>query len=632
MPAVEEHTRRAKAQVEPPLPLQNGDRMRSMRATRRSRTHQISRALSRDSVLCGGLLPARTITCICAVLLAFLGQLLAADETLQLSVYATAGDVVRFLSTPAGREQVEQVLKPLRVSHLFLEGRRGDEAASRELLKTIRDFFEPRGIHCSGGIATVLGNSFGTRQLGGLSWLNWESEKTRRDVAQFFAEDAPVFDELIVDDFYCTGDASPESALARGTRSWSEYRQDLLVSLIDPLVVQPAHRAHPSVRLIIKYPQWYDRFQLFGYDPVRMSAHFDQVWVGTEVRDPKTRRMGFVQPTEGYINFRWIASVAGPKVRGAWFDHIECSAQNFLDQAAQSVLAGAEELTLFNLGDVMGHHPGDVLLASRWPQLVELAGRIRNQRREGIAFYKSPGSVGNENLYLADYLAMIGLPILPCARYPDHAKVAFLPVQAATDTELLEKMRRHLANGATLVLTPALVRVLGEAGRELAGVQTGPAAMPSVARGVVMQGNPLPLPTPLELDEAVAAVNGRVLVEARLDDRPVPFLIECPAGQGRVFVLNVRTFSEDDFRNANEVLLAPLPRGLPEIPQALADSLRAAWLPTLGVELSAPAGVGLSLFGAARCVYNFHDRPLRIQLDGQALNLEANGCRWVAKP
>jgi hypothetical protein len=201
---------------------------------------------------------------------------------------------------------------------VFLEGRRGDQYVSPAQLRELRDWFAAQGIQCSGGIATVPGGNFGQRQQGGLEWLNWESQKTQVGVAGFFAENAPVFPELVVDDFFCTGDTSPEAEQAKGKRSWGEYRRDLLVSLINPLIVNPTRAAHRQTRLILKFPQWYDRFHLFGYDPLRMPEHFDQVWVGTEVRDPETRRMGFVQPTEGYMNFQWLASQAGSKVHGAW--------------------------------------------------------------------------------------------------------------------------------------------------------------------------------------------------------------------------------------------------------------------------------------------------------------------------
>ena len=123
----------------------------------------------------------------------------APAASLQLSVYCTAGDVNHYLSTPEAREQALHILQSLNVSRLFLEGRRGDEHVSPEQLRDMRDWFVAHGIHCSGGIATVPGANFGQRQQGGLEWLNWESRKTRAGVAAFFAENAPVFPELVVD-------------------------------------------------------------------------------------------------------------------------------------------------------------------------------------------------------------------------------------------------------------------------------------------------------------------------------------------------------------------------------------------------------------------------------------------------
>lgn len=562
----------------------------------------------------------------CTFLVVFLtGQRAsAAHDSLRVSVYCTAGDVQLYLPTSDARQRVLRAIQPLSVSRLFVEGRRGDEYVAPNQLREIRAFFATNGIACSGGIATVPGANFGTRQTGDLAWLNWESPRTRAGVAQFFTENAPVFEELIVDDFFVTGDTSAESEAARGSRSWGEYRRDLLGSLINPLIVTPTRKANSRARLIIKFPQWYDRFHLFGYDPSRMAVSFDQVWVGAEVRDPQTQRMGFVQPTEGYMNFRWLTSIAGKKVRGAWFDHIECSAQNFVDQAYQSVLAGAGELTLFHLGDLMEGHPGDALLATRMPDLRDLATRVRGKPRRGIAFYKPPGSESAENMYLADYLGMIGLPILPVAKYPEDADVAFLPVQAAADAALLDKMRRHLDHGATLVVTPALVRALGPWAAGLAGVELGPTNAPASVRAVQIAGDPLALDVPLELDAAVEADGCEVPVLAATEGRQVPFLTRKAVGRGQVLVLNVRTFSEQDFGKNGEWLLAPKQLGLPRIPQALADTIRTRLLSPLRLDFRAPSGVGLMLFGKEACAYSFRDDPARIQFGSKALDLPAH--------
>jgi len=548
----------------------------------------------------------------------------APDDHLQVSVYCTAGEVQQILATPDGKERVLRALQPLKVSRLFLEGRRGDEYVPPAQLRELRDFFAVQGIQCSGGIATVPGENFGVRQTGGLAWLNWESPKTRSGVAQFFTENAPVFAELIVDDFFATGDISSASEAARGSRSWGEYRRDLLVSLIDPLIIQPTRNANPRTKLILKFPQWYDRFHLFGYDPARMAKPFAEVWVGTEVRDPQSQRMGFVQPTEGYMNFRWLSSVAGKKVRGAWFDHIECSAQNFVDQAYGSVLAGARELTLFHLGDLLTPHPGDPLLAERMPELQKLADRLRGKTPRGIAFYKPPGAESAENMYLADYLGMIGLPILPVAQYPKDAKVAFLPVQAAGDGQLLDQMQRHLKRGATLLVTPALLRTLGPAAASLAGVSVGATCEPAAAGAVEIAGKTTTLDAPLELDAAMQTAAGEVLITAALPDTKVPFLTRKTVGRGQLLVLNVRTFSEQDFRDTGEWLLAPKRRGLPTIPQTLADAIRARILSPLRVDFQSPSGVQLVLYGKEAWIYSFRDDRVRVQFGNKAFELPAH--------
>jgi hypothetical protein len=533
------------------------------------------------------------------------------------------------MAAPEGRQRVLRTIQPLEVSRLFLEGRRGDSYVSPSQLREIRDFFTAHGIHCSGGIATVPGANFGTRQTGGLDWLNWESPKTRADVTQFISQNAPIFEEIIVDDFFCTGDQSPEAKQAKGSRAWGDYRRDLLVSLIEPLMTKPTRTANRRTKLIIKFPQWYDRFQIFGYDPPRMSAQFDQVWVGTEVRDPETRRWGFTQPTEGYMNFRWLTSVAGRAVRGAWFDHIECSAQNFVDQAYGSVLAGAQELTLFSLGDLMEQHPGDALMAEHISELCDLANRVHGKPRRGIPFYKPPGSEAGENTYLADHLGMIGLPILPVAKYPSDSAVALLPLQAASDAGLPEKMQHHLKRGATLVLTPALVRALGPRVSKLAGVEASPDSLPAGATRFQIADSHLTLEKAVELDAAIKADGCETLVLATVNGKAVPFLTSKTAGQGRVQVLNVRTFSEQDFGAIGEWLLTPKDLGLPRIPQELAVVIRASLLAPLRVDFRGPAGVQLVLVGDEACVYSFRDDNVRIQFAGKSFNLSAHRWLWL---
>jgi hypothetical protein len=206
--------------------------------------------------------------------------------------------------------------------------------------------------------------------------------------------------------------------------------------------------------------------------------------------------------------------------------------------------------------------------------------------------------------------------------------VAFLPVQAAAEPDLLKKMRRHLQHGVDLVLTPALVRATGQPVSSLAGVKAGAAARPALAREVQFLNNKVSLAAPVEVDSALESAACEVKMVGDVDGRPVSFLTCHRVGKGRVWVLNVRTFTEADFLAAGEVLLAPKQLGLVQIPRELADALRASLLDKLGIDFHAPPGVTISAFGKEHCLYSFHDENVRVELGGKAFDLAPHSCMW----
>jgi hypothetical protein len=99
-------------------------------------------------------------------------------------------------------------------------------------------------------------------------------------------------------------------------------------------------------------------------------------------------------------------------------------------------------------------------------------------------------------------------------------------------------------------------------------------------------------------------------------------------GRGEVWVLNVRTFSAQDYQGTGERLLAPRLLGWPKIPQALADLIRASFLAPLGEDFRAPSGVALVMLDKGICVYNFHNAPVRVQLRNDLQELPANAWVW----
>ena len=557
-------------------------------------------------------------------ILAFGFPIVTTAQALRISVYAPAGTVNHYLSTPDDRAKAAGVMQRFKVSKIWIEGRRGDQYVTPELLTAARDDFRARGFAVSGGLTTVPGKTFGVQSDPGRTWMNFQAEQTQKEIARFYTENAAIFDEIMVDDFYATEDATPESQKARGNLSWSEYRRKLLVGLIDSAMLKPARAVRPSTRVIIKFPQWYEGFHLRGYDPPGMASVANQIWIGTETRNPHTSTYGFVVPTEGYINFRWLASNAGEKTGGAWFDHLDCTAQNFVDQAYQSVLAGAGELTLFNLGNLMEGHPGQAPFIAALPELFDLADKVRGRALDGVSYFKPAASDGMENAYLMDYLAMVGLPVVPQAKYPTAARVLFLGRQAAADPELFSRIPQQLRRGATVVVTPALVRSIGKPLSDLAGVTVSAELQASSADAAEVGGRRLSLTKPLEIDAGLEAPPELVRLCAFVNDRRAPLLTERKTGGGRILVANFVTF-------AGGASLAPKELGLPEIPQEIADALRAQLIAPLGVRLESPAKVGLYLFDSGRALYNFRDEAVEVRLDGRVVKLGANRLAWIPK-
>jgi len=207
---------------------------------------------------------------------------------LRLASYVTSRTVEQLATDPAVRTKALQTIQRMGITKLYLEVYRSGHVVSPEHLTFARDWLEDMNIEIVGGIATVPGGDFGVRQKGPLGWFNWQNEKTQRDLEKVIRMAAGVFDTFIVDDFLCTGDISDESKAAKGNRSWGEYRRTLLTELAQSVFIGPAKQVNPDITMIVKYPQWYDRFHLFGYDTKTLPELFDKVWAGTETRGRNT--------------------------------------------------------------------------------------------------------------------------------------------------------------------------------------------------------------------------------------------------------------------------------------------------------------------------------------------------------
>ena len=532
---------------------------------------------------------------------------------LRFASYATSQQVEQLAADKEPRTRAWDTISRMGVTKLYIEVYRGGHAVSREHLVFVRDWLRKEGIEVVGGIATVPGGDFGVRQEGPLGWFNWQNEKTQRDLERIIRTTADIFETFIIDDFLCTADVSAESQAAKGDRSWGQYRRALLTELAGSVFIRPAKEVNPNITMIVKYPQWYDRFHLFGYDTQTLPRLFDQVWVGTETRGRNTRRYGFVQPYEGFVNYRWLADVAGSKIGGAWFDHGDCAEHDFLDQAYTSVLAGAAELVFFSFGNLVEGHPDHEKVIAQFDRLADLAAFVRKHPVVGVPAYKPPNSDPAGDMYIMDFIGMLGVPLVPVHAFPRSAPVIFLPAQAAADPNLLSHVDEARKRGAQLIVTTSLLIASSDGGKlaRMVGLDANIQSKPARARLAPPGGKAVEV----DLESPIEGRAGRGNILCTFGDKQLALLTINETPSGRIALLNTHTYSQADFDAVGEVLLCPKPLGLLDVEGPALAALREAFG---GAAFEGPSCVTYHPFGPAgsgSCVVqNFNDAAVNVTL------------------
>ena len=546
----------------------------------------------------------------------------------QIQVYTTAHQVDQYLSSPESREKVLTRLSELGITKIYLETVRSGYKANPEVMLASRDFLRGKGIDVSSGIATLPGPDYGIGSNSSQYAMNYEAPETRtalRETIEFYAKH---FDEIIVDDFLMTDDASEKSVKARGNQPWPEYRLDLMTTIARDVLIGPAKRVNPNVNIINKFPQWYDRFHVYGYNVISGPELFDKVWVGTETRNPDTERFGYVQPTEGFINYSWLASLAKEKTGGAWFDALDCTPEGFLMQGYQSVLAGAREIIVFNLGELMESNP---VLDIFWRQLDALkdVARVVNGRKcMGLCAYKPPHSEPGRDSYLFDYLATLGIPIGMTGIAPEKPMAILLSSHAATDPEIVTRLQSWLDSGVVVIITPGF---LEKAGSKLPSTLFSfPKNLAELQTSTLKIGNEtLQLTTPLTFLK-LPLNDWKALASFQQEGEEIPILAakDFPTG-GKAVLLNISTFAEDVF-NKEELFLAPKPLAIPHWPKELANAIREQIPLPVPLHVDAAPPFGLYLYGTdTLAIANFQAQDLLVKVSlGNAETIELTVPAW----
>ncbi len=415
---------------------------------------------------------ALAIGCLCCAPTAAHGE-----TSIPAHIFSTlfsAQDVRGHLSTEQGIDAAIDWCKKTSVTKVYIEVFRDGYQADRAALLHAKERFLAAGFAVSGCVTTTKVGKSSTGWKGTISC--YTDPATQEKLQAIFEYAAGLFDEIMIDDFWFIDCTCPDCDAARRAKTvtvgnqkypvagdtWEDYRCELMVRVSRDRVLGPAKRTNPKVRLIIKYPQWYDNFHERGYEVIRETADFDIIWVGTETRDYQDKRWGGTVQYEAYFIMRWLGGIGGAKCGGGWFDWLGTTERTYVEQARQTILAGARESMLFCYGGLQRDTgPKDVeALRANIPELLAVAKEVRRRPIIGIAAYKPANSHPETEGRVFDFVGMLGLPLAPCHEFPADAPAAFFSVHALKDAGLAAKLSAFIAAGKPVLITDGLAQRL----------------------------------------------------------------------------------------------------------------------------------------------------------------------------
>ncbi len=411
-----------------------------------------------------------------------------------VAVYVRAYEV-RKMKDPAWLAANWAVVeKQVKVDKVYLETHRDLIIIDDATLQAAKKFFAGKGIATAAGIAYVKNerNLFET--------FCYTKAEDRAKVKEIIEVSARNFDEVILDDFFFTSCKCAECVKAKGDKSWTEYRLELLTQVSRELIAA-ARAVNPKVKLTIKYPNWYEHFHGMGYNLEAQPGMFDRIHAGTETRNSDYNHQ-HLQPYQSYEQIRYFENIAPGRANGGWVDTGgRVVADRYAEQLWLTMLAKAPEMILFAMHELLeplkpedraawqGQGTSfdyDALAKNAAAAGVEkatwarAAGAALEQidpvvgalgKPVGIASYRPYHSSSDED-FLHNYLGGLGLPIDLRPEFPSDAPLVLLTAGAAADPEIVAKIKAQLVAGKDVVITSGLLRAIQDRGfrREIAEV------------------------------------------------------------------------------------------------------------------------------------------------------------------
>jgi hypothetical protein len=434
-----------------------------------------------------------------SLLWAFSGCLLLADASgfagqytnFAVALYIPVSVVQHLGDSETLQKEWNQISHQVKVDKVYIEVQRDRQLASEELLERVKKFFLEKGVRVAAGMALSDG---GSGQFRSFCYTDPKDREFIKGAAELAARH---FDEIIQDDFFFVTSKNDSDIAAKGNRSWTQFRLDLMNEAAENLIIKPSRAVNPKVKNVIKFPNWYEHFQGLGYDLDKEPRLFDGIYTGTETRDPDDTDQN-LQQYESYQIVRYFENIKPGGNGGGWVDTFSVRyADRYAEQLWNTLFAKAPEITLFNWALLLRSiRPGEreawkslptsfdyeqmaqsyksnAPAGSSDPTMVRIAGYSLEQvdaflgrlgRPIGIQSYKPYQSTGED--FLHNYLGMIGIPVDLHPTFPTGANMVLLTESAKFDPAIIARIKSQLVAGKSVVITSGLLRALQGKGIE----------------------------------------------------------------------------------------------------------------------------------------------------------------------
>ena len=420
----------------------------------------------------------------CWMLIPLLACTCAAGQytNFSVAVYIPINIVQGFDNPQKFQSDWDCIHRQLKVDKVYIEVQRDRRLLADEQAERVKKFFLDHGVQVAAGMALSERNNGG--QFQSFCYTDPQDRAFIKSAAEFAARH---FDEVIQDDFFFITTKTDSDIAAKGDKSWSQFRMELTDNAAEYLLVKPAKAVNPKVKMVVKYPNWYEHFQGAGFDLEHGPKIFDGIYTGTESRDPVMTDQ-HLQQYESYEIIRYFENIAPGRNGGGWVDtsSIRCL-DRYAEQIWDTLFAKAREFTVFEwsamtrpfeTGDraAWANLPTSFIFsemtnglsAPTWARVagysLEQADQVVGQLGSpiGIASYKPFHSTGED--FLHNYLGNIGIPIDLHPEFPTNANLVLLTECAKSDPEIVAKIKGQLRAGKSVVITSGLLRALQDKG------------------------------------------------------------------------------------------------------------------------------------------------------------------------